>query len=589
MKAWPGGTGLSARCVPGSRLLLPLLLILHCFSVARAQTSNATCSQTDGNQWMFNSDGESPCLVWAKIQSLCVSSQSFINVPPLLDSSWSYTAPTGSSTECYCNSVSYGLMAACTYCQWSNSSIPSEKSWASGCSSYDSDGLGFAENVEDIPPFAYQAWSGATWAAATVSSIIAAPSSTPSYSTTLSRLFSSSISPSSPSSSIGGSSPTKTASSSASTTSSAVTSSVSSSDDSDDGKTSTNWGAIIGGVGGGVFALILLFLFWRWYKNRKRIPNPNSPFSSPGTGTAKKRTKKTRVKYPYPPQSFRDSIAAGKNFLDMLVGGGSGIGETGGKRDTEMMNDPEAFNAPRRAPPAPKSQVGSAKAWRTTSQRLADEDYSESEDEDDEDGDRRDTKRSTWVEAFVPSARVQKREIEKKKERWTTTSQRLARNTLTPSEMMGEEDEVEMESARDDSPTLPARAKYPLPPAPPPPAHLPPPAPDQLHLDFSQAPTSSRDPSIRPVSGNTLPSLYEPRTGARTYYRGSTVYSPASKYPGHTDTLSEMPEREGERERPMSESTIGAALNSASIHGGGGHWNRDSAPPLPTPHGDLRR
>ncbi|ODN92092.1 hypothetical protein L198_05764 [Cryptococcus wingfieldii CBS 7118] len=581
MRAWSGDTSPSARFKPDSQLLLSLLLILPCLCGVAAQTSNATCEQTDENEWMFNSDGESPCLVWSKIQSLCVSSESFINVPPLLDPSWSYNAPSEASSECYCNSVSYGLMAACTYCQWSNSSIPSEESWASGCQSYNSDGLGFAENVEDIPPFAYQTWSGAAWAAATVSSVTTGPSSTPSYSTTLSRSFPTSNNPfSSSSASTGDSLTTKTASSTSSASSSTATSSDSSSDDSE-GKSSTPWGAIIGGVGGGVFGLILLFLFWRWYKNRNRISNPRSPFSSPHDGTAQKRTKKARVKYPLPPQSFRDSLAAGKNFLDMLVGGGSGIEEKG-KRDTEMMNDPEAFSAPRKAPPAPRSQAGSGLAWKTRSKSLRDEDWSQSDQEYDENADRRGTKRITWVEAFLPSARAEKREREKEDMRYTTTSQRLARNTLTPSEMMEEESEAGMESARGDSPTLPVRARYPLPPAPPPPAHIPPPAPDQLPLDFSQAP--SRHPSLRPVSGNTLPSLYEPPTGARTY-RGSTMYSPASRYPGNAETMFEVHDRG--RERPMSESTIGAALNSASVHGGGG-WGRDSAPPLPTPHGDLR-
>ena len=53
-------------------------------------------------------------LVWARLQSLCIPSTSFINVPPLLDASFGYTIPQD-GTVCQCNVVSYALMAGCTW------------------------------------------------------------------------------------------------------------------------------------------------------------------------------------------------------------------------------------------------------------------------------------------------------------------------------------------------------------------------------------------------------------------------------------------------------------------------------------------
>jgi hypothetical protein len=99
--------------------------------------------------------------VWSRIQSLCLTSTQYVNVPPLLDLTWSYNVPAG-DTECQCNVVSYALMAGCTWCQVGDEAEwASEDSWRQVCGdAYSDDGLGFAESVEPIPAYAWKPWNG---------------------------------------------------------------------------------------------------------------------------------------------------------------------------------------------------------------------------------------------------------------------------------------------------------------------------------------------------------------------------------------------------------------------------------------------
>ena len=333
----------------------------------------------------------------------------------------------------------------------------------------------------------------------------------------------------------------------------------------------------------------------------------------------------------------------GRSFLDMLVGGkGDESGNwKGQQRDTALYSDPTTFADPRKAP---EPYSASPMKWRTTSERLTLEtDLSDSEsawsvsDDGGEDDGRR-KKKGRWKEAFMPSIAMTA-EAKKKADRnnrklstYTTTSQqRLTRRTLTPSEM--EEDEgapsplcvrpesilapipstktqplstVSHPGPKNSKPTTNQTPKtsqsnrqlLTLPPKQPPPAHLPPPAPDEAQslsllsplggrVDFSQPPSIRRE---RISENPTLPSLYEPPTGARTYRasRGSEMFSPGSRYMGtiYGDGGDEDGARGGGEGRRFSESTIGTALGSArslKTRDGRGRWSGESAPALPTP------
>ncbi|WVQ78725.1 hypothetical protein IAT38_000812 [Cryptococcus sp. DSM 104549] len=516
-----------------------LATLLAWAGAVKAQTSNSTCKSTADTSWMFNSAGESPCLVWAKIQSLCLSSTSYLNVPPLLDPSWSYNAPTSASSVCQCNSVSYSLMAACTYCQWSNATIPSEESWSSSCPSYSNDGLGFLENSVQVPVWAsVPVGSSGSWDPSTAQSGTATTPQSIAYSTTLSRSFPSSTT-SNPFITTTSSSQQASATTSISGStgaSSATASSTAAADNGSDTKSSNKWGPIVGGVLGGIAGLVLLLLFFRWFKRRhSTLPNPYSPSSPASSPGKKKQKKKARVPYPYP---RAESIQPGRSFLDMLVGP---KGEEG-SRNTELLNDPEAFADPRPAPRAPIKSRSMLRSWQTTSQRLAEEPSTASSDDS-----LGKEERTGWKGAFLSSERGST------KPTYTTTTQRLAqqRDTLTPSELDSRASSI----------------------SPLPPAHLAP------TPDFSQP------PSLHRASANpTLPSLYEPPTGAPAWTQ-SMMESPMSKYPTATVEFG--------RERPVSEGTIGAALGSGvgwrTSRSGQGRWSGESVPEMPAPAATKRR
>ncbi|ADV25399.1 Hypothetical protein CGB_M0220W [Cryptococcus gattii WM276] len=573
-------------------------------------------------------------------------------------------------------------MAACTYCQWKNATIPSEDDWSSGCSSYTSAGLGFAEAVEKIPTWAYRAPSSDKGAWDPSVSSVTAAANTGSWTTTFSRSFAeasntttgnlfvttgrasgsgSGINDGSISASNTGftaSSFTPTYKSNFSSTS--YPNSVGDSNDSSPSH-SIPLGPVIGGVAGGLIGLILLFVIWRWYVNsRHLLPNPYSPFStSSGFGGGiknEKQKKKRRIAYPYPAKTRSSLVASvfgsggeaegdeeragsgdkgrGRSFLDMLVGGkrdGSDNWER--PRNTALYSDPTTFAGPRKAP---EPYSASRMEWQTTNERSGLKgDFSDSEsawslsnDGDEKNG--RTKKDGKWKEAFIPSI-ARAAEAKKKGDRnsekmstYTTTSQRqsLARRTLTPSEMEDEGTPFPL-SARPESvltlvpstnmqllstathlrPKIPnsnpipntkrnTRQLLPLPPKQPPPAHLPPPAPDEAQPSLSPLGSRvdfSQPPSIRGerISENpTLPSLYEPPTGARTYRasRGSEIFSPGSRYMGTIyghggDGNSARGAEEGRR---FSEGTMGTALGSArSLKMRDGRGNGERAPTLP--------
>ncbi|WRT70906.1 uncharacterized protein IL334_007905 [Kwoniella shivajii] len=432
-----------------------------------SQTTNATCSKTEETSWMFNELDESPCLVWSKIQSLCLSQNSFVNVPPLLDSSYGYNLPNEKSSICQCNSISYSLMSACASCQFSSAPLPPEKEWWESCPTYTPDGLGFNETVLNIPNWAWHVWSNETFDP-DVAKTITTPPSTPSYATTLSRTF-----------------PITSSTSSTNTTSSNPTSS----DQGENGETA--WGPIIGGVAGGIVFLVLIFLLIRWFTTRN------------SSGSKKPRhTLPKRIPYPYPPDGTRtDKGKAGEgqgdSFLEMLESNSRKPFSMSSKktqnqnqnqrdellkrRTAELMSNPKAFADPRTAP----------LPFTPFSRQRSD-----------------------------PPA-TPKRTTTKKGMGYTTTSQRLSGKpiSLTASEMNMTQPNYQGGSVKQHQQ---ARGR------------------DSYHsesenhpsMDFSELPT-------RPTSeiSSILPSLYEPKTGAKTYRaseqftaRQSNMFSPDSQY-----------------------------------------------------------
>jgi len=240
--------------------------------------SNVTC---DAAFWEYNDIGQSPCFVLGEILSLCSDNTGGF-VYPLTgptDDNW-YLGPSsqrGSDNECFCNVVSYNLMAACTDCQeytrwWT------EAQWNSNCTSYESTGLGNLDvSGIHIPPWAYLPDNGAGWNANTAQVYYDQYiTSTASSSTTASATSTSSTSSSIP------------ATTTPATTSSAPTASGTGGGGggSSSSSSGSNTGAIAGGVVGGVVVLIAIagLIFWLMRRNRRAaIP---ATFASAETGAA---------------------------------------------------------------------------------------------------------------------------------------------------------------------------------------------------------------------------------------------------------------------------------------------------------------
>ncbi|KAL5529756.1 hypothetical protein ACEPAG_5741 [Sanghuangporus baumii] len=111
--------------------------LLSCLAIAlvglssngvRAQiTSNATCL----SNWrdLYNSRGQSPCLVGAYIGGACNGGQ--YDVGALLEGQH-YIGPTSSNANgCLCSTVMYSLMGACSTCQ--NATIITWSAWSANC------------------------------------------------------------------------------------------------------------------------------------------------------------------------------------------------------------------------------------------------------------------------------------------------------------------------------------------------------------------------------------------------------------------------------------------------------------------------
>lgn len=96
----------------------------------------ADCSNTAAN-WTFNDLGKNPCQVASFLAQACVPD--LPPIPPLIQGN-AYSGPgtPAQSNQCICSSVTYSMVAACSYCQnglyrnWAGDS-----SWSQNCSSQD--------------------------------------------------------------------------------------------------------------------------------------------------------------------------------------------------------------------------------------------------------------------------------------------------------------------------------------------------------------------------------------------------------------------------------------------------------------------
>ncbi|KAH9992128.1 hypothetical protein BJV77DRAFT_453678 [Russula vinacea] len=95
-------------------LVAPLVSLLLFSGSAVGQISAPDCSLTWG--WTFNSIDQNACTVAAYLMSTCNGGSFTVN--PLLPG-YSYTGPSGvdDSNLCKCNTVSYSLISACDACQ----------------------------------------------------------------------------------------------------------------------------------------------------------------------------------------------------------------------------------------------------------------------------------------------------------------------------------------------------------------------------------------------------------------------------------------------------------------------------------------
>ncbi|CCO28920.1 hypothetical protein BN14_02920 [Rhizoctonia solani AG-1 IB] len=156
-------------------------LIVSCLGLVLAQDTTVQCTYAD---WTTNSRGQSPCLLWAELQTKC--DPGGVRVTPLANSRYHYTQPDseGEINDCNCSVVSYNLMAACTWCQlgldnkWINETL-----WRSNCPSYNARGLSIDTAGLTIPEWAKIPVDGGMWRPNIASLAATPPTVTPTLAT----------------------------------------------------------------------------------------------------------------------------------------------------------------------------------------------------------------------------------------------------------------------------------------------------------------------------------------------------------------------------------------------------------------------
>jgi len=105
-------------------------------------TTSVTCT-TD--EWAFNEDNLSPCLVASALEAACNGGT--WNIPPLAPNS-QYVGPyQGQSNKCVCSTVVYSLVSACGACQ--GGGITTWSHWSFNCTASD---ITLSQYPHNIPP-----------------------------------------------------------------------------------------------------------------------------------------------------------------------------------------------------------------------------------------------------------------------------------------------------------------------------------------------------------------------------------------------------------------------------------------------------
>jgi len=218
--------------------------------LAGAQTTNATC--TLDHQWAFNSDKQSPCVVASTLLAVCTGSYEVLALPE----QYSYQGPDSlqDANPCWCNTVTYSLLAECGLCQ--NRTISMWSVWETNCASVsiNSFPLPLPTGLH-VPGWAYFDVKATDMfnevlaegnANITESTAIPQPPKTSSVSTATSS----------------SSAPAETTTASASSGAAAAIN-------------MTRGNAIGGGVVGGFFGLVLLCVLGLWILHRRRLARTN--------------------------------------------------------------------------------------------------------------------------------------------------------------------------------------------------------------------------------------------------------------------------------------------------------------------------
>ncbi|KAI0750062.1 hypothetical protein C8Q80DRAFT_670079 [Daedaleopsis nitida] len=142
-------------------LMFPLLVLIasglgSCLPGVAGQDTNATCSPEF--DWMFNSKGQSPCLISSYLFTPCAAPADTFVFP--LGPGQHYATPVDEPTSanpCRCNTVLFSTIAACATCQGGGDYIVPWPTYSQNCSS---PGPFIEEYPEDIPSgTAVPAWA----------------------------------------------------------------------------------------------------------------------------------------------------------------------------------------------------------------------------------------------------------------------------------------------------------------------------------------------------------------------------------------------------------------------------------------------
>jgi len=124
-----------------------LVATLFTWQVFAQVTNHAVCTTA---LWTNNARGQSPCLVYSYLMYMCYPGGFDLYDPP-------YHGPRASqSNNCWCSSVSYNVLAACSYCQ--SAPFMSWTTYSQNCSASDIARGAYREDIHpaiSVPAWAY--------------------------------------------------------------------------------------------------------------------------------------------------------------------------------------------------------------------------------------------------------------------------------------------------------------------------------------------------------------------------------------------------------------------------------------------------